>query len=180
MHKAKKGKSKSEEGDESDLDKLESAAQRVFPTKKKTKKHKKVVVKANHLSPHETQAIHQKMLEATKDGSSLPAQAPFNPQPIQMPNIYGGVPANGFQQPLQQLQPLQPTTSFNEPSAQRDETSSDDNEYGLDNNESPETTVVHKLKKKAHKKHHHHRRHHFHKSDDKPVNVYDLGKGIIT
>ena len=160
--------------------------------KKKKKKgnrhHKKVVIKSNHLSHAEVQALHQKMLEATNDGSTPPMQPAVSnamsmqmPQmPMQMPNIYGGSQMAQFPQqtPTNNFQPATPETHQHTQSSQRDD-NVDDNEYGFEGNENPETTVMHKLKKKAQKKHHHHHHNHHHKKEEGPINIYDLGKGIL-
>ena len=177
---------KKESGEESsdnqkEAERLENEAQKVLPARKKKAKkhHKKVVVKSNHLSSTEAQAMHQKMLEATRDGSTLPMpSAVANAMPMPMTNFYGGPQVQQFPQqaPMNNFQPVTPESNVNAQSSQRDE-SGDDNEYGFEGSENAETTIMHKLKKKAHKKHHHHHHNH-HKSQDRPINVYDLGKGM--
>ena len=184
MEKKKEKANGNSDENEKEVEKLENAAEKVFPTQKKKgkKHHKKVVVKSNHLSSAEAQAIHQKMLAATQDGSTLPVpSAVANAMPMQFPNFYGGPQVPQFQQqvPMNNFQPVTPEANQHAQSAQRDE-NIDDNDYGFEGNENAETTIMHKLKKKAHKKHHHHHHHHHHKKNqDGPINIYDLGKGKL-
>ena len=153
--------------------------------KKGNRHHKKVVIKSNHLSHSEVQALHQKMLEATNDGSTPPMQPAVSnamqmQMPMQMPNVYGGSQMTQFpqQMPMNNFQPVTPETNQHAQSSQRDE-HVDNNEYGFEGNENPETTIMHKIKKKAQKKHHHNHRNHHHKKEVGPINIYDLGKGIL-
>ena len=115
------------------------------------------------------------MLAATTDGSQPPSPMAANAMPGAIPNLYGGPQ---FPQVMNNFQPpaLTPESTFHAPSAQRDE-NADNNEYGYEGNESPETTVPHKLKKKAHKKHHHHHKHHHAFDDNMPI-TFDAGEGI--
>ena len=171
-----KKKAKAAEGNE------EGKVAELTQKKKGRRHHKKVLIKSNHLSPAEAQALHQKMLAATRDSSTLPMpSAVANAMPMQMPNIYGGPQVAQFPQQMQMnnFQPVTPEANQNTQSAQRDE-NIDNNDYGFEGNENPETTIMHKINKKARKKHHHHHhhRHHF-KKEEGPINIYDLGKGKL-
>ncbi len=196
--KSSSSKSKSKDSDSEDENsgeeqKVENEAAKVFPTeKKKIKKHKKIV-KPSKLTHQETQAIHQKMLQATRDDSSLPQavsqnmmpmpvytipNSMMNPMPVQTPvqaPIQAPVQA-AAQAPMHPSNTLHPSDTFNAPNAQRDE-SNNDGDFGYEGNENAETTVIHKIKKKHHKKRHHAHRHHHKHHKNAPIKTYDFGKG---
>ena len=172
----KKGKTEGNE-EEQDTEKVADSNQK----KKGRKHHKKVVIKSNHLSHAEAQALHQKMLQATRDSSTLPIpSAVANAMPMQMPNVYGGAQVSQYpqQMPMNNFQSVTPEANQNAPSAQRDENIGD-NQYGFEGNENAETTVMHKLKKQQKKHHHHHHHRHHHRNEETPINIYDLGKGML-
>ena len=171
----KKAKAKAEDNEEDQVAEL-------VLKKKGRKHHKKVLIKSNHLSPAEAQALHQKMLDATRDSSTLPMpSAVANAMPMQMPNIYGGQQMGQFpqQMPMNNYQSMTPEANQNAQSSQRDE-NIDKNDYGFEGSENAETTIMHKLNKKGRKKHHHHHHHNHHfKKEEGPINIYDLGKGML-